>query len=168
VQNSGKHWTILRPSWFLQNFDEDEWVFAKALRENDELYAGTGESRAGFTDTRDLADAAAKVLTEEGHEDRGYTITGPESLTFAEVAEVLAKASGRPIHHVDATPAEHRKHFEKSGRSEAWIDHMLHLFKLVRAGAFSPVTNDFKRLTGKNPRTLAAYAEENWRPENQS
>jgi uncharacterized protein YbjT (DUF2867 family) len=166
VQNSGKPWTILRPNWFLQNFDEDEWVFAKALRETDELYAGSGKSCVGFTDTRDLADAAAKVLTNEGHDGRDYTITGPESLTFEEVAETLAKASGRPIHHVDATQAEHRKHFAKSGRPDAWINHMLHLFKLVRAEVFSPVTDEFERLTGKPPRTLTAYAEENWRPEN--
>jgi uncharacterized protein YbjT (DUF2867 family) len=164
VQNSGRRWTILRPSWFLQNFDEDEWVFARALRERGELYAGSGESRAGFTDTRDLADAAVTVLTEEGHDGRGYTITGPESLTFGEVAEVLAKVSGRPIRHVDATPAEHRAHFEKSGRPKEWVDHMLHLFKLVRAGVFSPVTDDFERLTKKPPRTLAAYAEETWQP----
>ena len=166
VQNSGKRWTILRPSWFLQNFDEDEWVFARALRETGELYAGSGESRAAFTDTRDLADAAVTVLTEQGHDGRGYTITGPESLTFGEVAELLAKVSGRPIVHVDATPEEHRKHFEKSGRPKEWVDHMLHLFKLVRAGVFAPVTHDFEHLTGKAPRTPQAYAEETWRPTN--
>lgn len=160
VQHSGKRWTILRPSWFLQNFDEDEWVFAKALREDGELYAGSGGRRVGFTDTRDLADAAVTVLTEEGHDGRGYPITGPEQATFGEVAAVLAKVSGRPIRHVDATPEEHRKHFEKSGRPQAWVDHMLHLFALVRAGVFTPVTDDFERLTGKAPRTLAAYAEE--------
>lgn len=168
VQNSGKSWTILRPSWFLQNFDEDEWVFARALRETNELYAGSGSSRVGFTDTRDLADAAVRVLTEEGHEGRGYTITGPDQLTFEEMAELLAKTSGRPIHHVDATPEQHRQHFAKSGRPEAWTNHMLHLFKLVRAGVFTPITEDFEHLTGRKPRTAKAYAEENWRPKKQS
>lgn len=168
VQNSGKRWTILRPSWFLQNFDEDEWVFAKSLREDNELYAGSGDSRVGFTDTRDLADAAAAVLTGDGHDGRGYTITGPDSLTFGEMAELLAKTSGRPIRHIDATPTEHRAHFAKSGRPDAWVDHMLHLFHLVRAEAFEPVTDDFRRLTGKAPRTAEAYAEENWQPTPQS
>ncbi|MFJ9780452.1 NAD(P)H-binding protein [Amycolatopsis sp. NPDC101161] len=168
VQEAGKTWTILRPSWFLQNFDEDEWVFARALRERNELYAGTGKSKVGFTDTRDLAEAAAKVLTEKGHEGRGYTITGPEQLTFTEMAELLAETSGRPIHHVDATPEEHRAHFAKSGRPEAWVNHMLHLFKQVRAGVFSPITEDFEHLTGKRPRTPKAYAEENWQPTTQS
>ncbi|MEV6646331.1 NAD(P)H-binding protein [Amycolatopsis sp. NPDC051371] len=167
VQNSGKRWTILRPNWFLQNFNEDEWVFARALRETNELYAGSGKSRISFTDTQDLADAAVTVLTEAGHDGHAYTITGPESLTFGEVAKVLAKTSSRPIRHVDATPAEHRKHFEKSGRPTAWVDHMLDLFKMVRAGVSAPITNDFEQLTGKPSRTLAAYAEETWRPTNQ-
>ncbi|WP_410670769.1 NAD(P)H-binding protein [Amycolatopsis sp. cmx-4-68] len=163
VQNSGKRWTILRPNWFLQNFDEDEWVFAKALREDNDLYAGSGDSRVSFTDTRDLADAAVTVLTEDGHDGRGYTLTGPEAVTFGEVAEVLAKVSGRPIRHLDATPEQHRAHFARSGRPDAWVDHMLDLFELVRAGVSAPVTDDFERLTGKPPRTLAAYAEEMWR-----
>ncbi len=162
VQRSGKRWTVLRPNWFLQNFDEDEWVFAKALRETGELYARSG--RAGFTDTRDLADAAVAVLTSPGHDGRGYTITGPAALTFGEVARVLAETSGRPIRLRDVTPAEHREHFAKSGRPEAWVDHMLHLFELVRAGAFAAVTDDFRRLTGKEPRTLATYAGEKWAP----
>jgi uncharacterized protein YbjT (DUF2867 family) len=162
AQNSGKRWTVLRPNWFLQNFDEDEWVFAKALREDDELYAGSGDSRVSFTDTRDLADAAVTVLTEEGHDGRGYTLTGPEAVTFGEVAEVLAKTSGRPIRHVDATLEQHRAHFARSGRPEAWVEHMLDLFEMVRAGVSAPVTDDFERLTGKAPRTLAAYAEERW------
>ncbi|MFF1611731.1 NAD(P)H-binding protein [Amycolatopsis sp. NPDC058278] len=164
VQESGKPWTVLRPNWFLQNFDEDEWVFARALRETGELYAGSGDSLVGFTDTRDLADAAVTVLTEDGHDGRGYAITGPEALTFGEMAALLAEASGRPIRHRDATPAEHRAHFARSGHPEAWVEHMLHLFALVRAGVFAPVTDDFRRLTGKAPRTPAAYADEVWRP----
>jgi uncharacterized protein YbjT (DUF2867 family) len=162
VQNSGKQWTILRPNRFLQNFDEDEWVFARALREQDELYASTGDARVGFVDTRDIADAAVTVLTQNGHHDRGYTLTGPESVTFGHVAQILSQASGRPIRHVDATLAQHREHFAKSGRSDAWVDHMMHLFELVRAGVFAPATNDFQQLTSNAPRTLEAYAKEVW------
>lgn len=162
VQNSGKQWTILRQNWFLQNFDEDEWVFARALREHDELYASTGDARVGFVDTRDIADAAVTVLTQDGHHERGYTLTGPESVSFGHVAQALRQAADRPIRHIDATPAEHRAHFAESGRPDAWIDHMMHLFKLVRTGVFAPATDDFQQLTGNAPRTLEAYAKEIW------
>ncbi|MEV6899081.1 NAD(P)H-binding protein [Amycolatopsis sp. NPDC051372] len=162
VRESGRDWTILRPNWLMQNFDEDEAVYARAIREDDELYAGSGGHRASFVDTRDVADAAVTVLTTDGHHGRAYDLTGPESLTFGEVAEVLAKASGRPVRHVDADLAQHRAHFARSGRPDAWIDHMMHLFVLVRADACDGVTDHVEQLTGHAPRTLADYARENF------
>lgn len=156
VQNSGKEWTILRPNWLMQNFEEDEDVYARAIREDDELYAGSGDQVVSFVDARDVADAAVIVLSQDGHHQRGYTLTGSEAMTFGHVAEVLGQASGRPIRHVDANLAEHRAHFARSGRPDAWVDHMMHLFKLVRAGVFSPVTDDVQRLTGNPPRSLEA------------
>ncbi|WP_433173063.1 NAD(P)H-binding protein [Actinoallomurus sp. CA-150999] len=162
VQHSGRAWTILRPSWLLQNFDEDEWVFARALREDCELYASSGDGLVGFVDARDVAAAAVAVLTEDGHDGRCYTITGPEAITFGRVAEVLATASGRLIRHVPATVPQHRAYFARSGRPDAWIDHMLHLFEEVRTGVYATVTDDLHRLTGNPPRGLEAYAKEVW------
>jgi uncharacterized protein YbjT (DUF2867 family) len=144
----------------MQNFDEDDAVYARAIREDDELYSGSGGRRAGFVDARDVADAAVTVLTDDGHHGRAYDLTGPEALTYAEVAEVLATASGRPVRHVDADVDRHRAHFARSGRPDSWTDHMLHLFVLVRAGVFDGVSDDVQRLTGHAPRSLAAYAEE--------
>jgi uncharacterized protein YbjT (DUF2867 family) len=160
VQETGREWTILRPNWLMQNFDEDDAVYARAIREDDELYAGSNGRRVAFVDTRDVAEAAATVLTGDGHHGREYDLTGPEALTYEEVAEILAKASGRPVRHVDADVDQHRAHFARSGRPDPWIDHMMHLFVLVRAGVFDGVTDDVQRLTGHAPRTLAAYADE--------
>jgi uncharacterized protein YbjT (DUF2867 family) len=162
VQNSGKRWTILRANWFMQNFDEDTWVFAKALREDNELYASSGEGAVAFTDTRDIAAAAVTVLTQDGYHERGYDITGPDLMTFRDVADILGKVSGRPIRYVEATRPQHREYFARSGRPDAWADHMVHLFDLVRAGVFAWVSDDFQQLTGKPPRTLEAYAKEVW------
>ncbi len=160
VQNSGKEWTILRPNWLMQNFDEDEGVYASAIRENDELYAGSGDRTVSFVDTRDVADAAVIVLSQDGHHQRGYTLTGSEAVPFGHVADVLGRAVGRPIRHVNANLAEHRAHFARSGRPDAWVDHMMHLFELVRAGIFTPVTDHVQRLTANPPRSLEAYAKE--------
>jgi uncharacterized protein YbjT (DUF2867 family) len=132
VRESGRNWTILRPNWFMQNFDEDDGVYARAIREDDELYAGSGDHRVAFVDVRDVADAAVEVLTNDAHHGRAYDLTGPEALTFAEVADTLATASGRPIRHVDADLDRHRAHFAGCGRPDAWIEHMMHLFVQVR------------------------------------
>nr|WP_052477520.1 hypothetical protein [Kibdelosporangium sp. MJ126-NF4]CEL12672.1 hypothetical protein [Kibdelosporangium sp. MJ126-NF4] len=102
----------------------------------------TSGTPGAFVDTRDIADAAVTVLTGNGHYGRSYTITGQDLVTFEEVATALAEASGRPVTHVDATLRQHREHFARSGRPDAWVDHMMHLFELVRAGAFTSVTDD--------------------------
>ncbi|WP_410586125.1 NAD(P)H-binding protein [Amycolatopsis sp. lyj-23] len=164
VRESGRTWTILRPNWLMQNFDEDDAVYARAIREDDELYAGSGSHRAAFVDTRDVADAAVAVLTTDGHHNRGYDLTGPRSLTFAEVAGVLSAASGRTIRHIDADPEAHRAHFARSGRPDAWVEHMMELFAFVRADVFDGVTGDVRRLTGRAPRSLEDYAGEVFAP----
>jgi uncharacterized protein YbjT (DUF2867 family) len=158
VQNSGKEWTILRPNWLLQNFSEDEAVYARAIREDDELYAGSGDQVVSFVDARDVADVAVTVLSQDGHHQRGYTLTGPEAVTFGDVATELSRASGRPVRHIDANLAEHRAHFARSGRPDTWVDHMMYLFELIRTGAFAAVTEGVQQLTGNSPRTLAAYS----------
>jgi uncharacterized protein YbjT (DUF2867 family) len=164
VRESGRNWTILRPNWLMQNFDEDDAVYAKAIRDDGELYAGSGDHRAGFVDTRDVADAAVAVLTTGSHHGRGYDLTGPQALTFAEVADTLAGVSGRPIRHVDADLERHRAHFARSGRPAAWVEHMMDLFVHVRADVFAPVTDNVQRLTGHAPRSLDAYAREAFAP----
>ncbi|HVV11769.1 NAD(P)H-binding protein [Amycolatopsis sp.] len=160
VRDSGRDWTILRPNWLMQNFDEDEYVYAAAVREDDEVVAGSGDHVVSFVDSRDVADAAAVVLSQDGHQGRDYNLTGPEALTYGQIAEILAKVSGRPIRHVDADLARHRAHFAKSGRSDAWADHMMQLFELIRADIFAPVTDSVERLTGHAPRTFEDYARE--------
>ncbi|MGW4487302.1 hypothetical protein ACWEOE_26080 [Amycolatopsis sp. NPDC004368] len=81
-------------------------------------------------------------------------------LPFGEVAAALAQASGWPIRHVDADLDQHRAHFARSGRPAAWVEHMMHLFALVRADVFDGVTDHVERLTGHAPRSLGDYARE--------
>lgn len=103
VRDSGARWTIVRSSWFAQNFSEG-W-----LREP--TRAGTIAMPAGdvaepFIDVEDIADVATVALAEPGHDDRVYEVTGPRLLTFADVARELTVASGRPVSYVDVSSAE--------------------------------------------------------------
>jgi hypothetical protein len=78
------------------------------------------------------------------------------------VANAIGRAAGRTITHIEPSPAQHRAYFARSGRGDGYVNHMLHLFELIRAGVFATVTDDFERLTGKPPRTLQQYADEAW------
>src|SRR6266545_6267959 len=92
LAQSGLAHTLLRPGYFMQNF----LMSAQPVAEQGVLYGMTGEGRVGYIDARDIAAVAARVLTSPGHQGTSYTLTGPESLSAAEVAErllVLAVAS---------------------------------------------------------------------------
>ncbi|MCW2653324.1 MAG: hypothetical protein JWR32_4300 [Mycobacterium sp.] len=164
VENSGRQWTILRANWFMQNFDEDERVFAEALRSRGELHAPTGQAKVSFVDTRDLAAATAAALTRRQPGGHAYTITGPDSVTFGEVAEAIGRTTGRTIRHVDETFAEHREHMRGPGIPADYANHINELFKVARTGVQAPVSGDYQMLTGNPPRTLHAYMKEAWTP----
>jgi uncharacterized protein YbjT (DUF2867 family) len=96
VQNSGLPWTILRANWYMQNFDEDDAVFAHAIRTRGELHAPAGEAKVSFLDTRDLAAATTAVFANPGHDGKAYAATGPKNSRSA----TWPTPSGRPA----ATP----------------------------------------------------------------
>jgi uncharacterized protein YbjT (DUF2867 family) len=164
VLNSGRQPIILRANWFMQNFDEHDRAFAAALRTKGELHAPAGQGRVSFVDTRDIAAAAVAAMSRAGDEAQEYTLTGPEALTFGQVAEAIGRASGRDIRHVDATPAEHREHMRGPDRTAPYADHINGLFTHVRSGSAAPVSDDCRRLTGHQPRTFDAYLDEVWTP----
>jgi uncharacterized protein YbjT (DUF2867 family) len=100
LQASGVAWTIVRASWFNQNFSEGYLV--------DGVLAGEIALPAGavpepFVDADDIAEVAAAALTEERHENRLYEVTGPRALTFAEAVAEIAAGLGRPIRYVQMT-----------------------------------------------------------------
>jgi uncharacterized protein YbjT (DUF2867 family) len=97
LQDSGADWTILRCSWFMQNFSEAFML--------DQVLAGAvalpgGDGPAPFVDAEDIADVAVAALTEPGHSGRLYELTGPRALTFAEAVGEIAAASGRDVRYV--------------------------------------------------------------------
>jgi uncharacterized protein YbjT (DUF2867 family) len=94
VRESGADWTILRPDWFNQNFDEG--FFRPAVLAG-ELTLPLGDLRQAFVDADDIAAVAAAALTEDGHAGRRYELTGPRALSFAEALEVIGRASGRSV-----------------------------------------------------------------------
>ncbi|MBB5916661.1 uncharacterized protein YbjT (DUF2867 family) [Nocardia transvalensis] len=162
VENSGKAWTILRANWYMQNFDEDEAVFAEAIRTRGEVHAPAGDAKVSFVDTRDLAAATAAVFTTAGHDGRAYAISGPEAISFGDVAAAIGAASGTTVRHIDGTPAEHREYMRAADRPAAYVNHINHLYIPTKAGACAQVSGDVELLTGRPARTFGAYVEETW------
>ncbi|MFI6676889.1 NAD(P)H-binding protein [Kribbella sp. NPDC050470] len=159
VQASGVAWTILRSNNFDQNFDEDLW--------HEPLLAGrlalpAGDVREPFVDVDDVAEVAATILTSPGHDARIYELSGPESLTFGEAVDVIAKVSGRSIEYVALTPAQYRAELLDIDWPEEAATELNAMFEIMHEGHLTTPTGDIQRLLGRPPATFAAYADRVW------
>lgn len=153
---SGVAYTILRPNWFFQNFTG---FMGDMIRQQGGLYLPTGHTRSSFIDTRDIAAVAAAALTEDGHDGKAYTLTGSETLGYAEAVAVLSDVAGRAIPYVAITEDDARKALTGAGWPPAEIAIMLFLYNGVRAGWYTAVSPDVSTVLGRPPITLRQFAE---------
>ena len=150
VRGSGRSWTVLRPSWFMQ-------VFTDPRFHRDDVRAGVlpfadGGSRIAWIDARDIAAVAARALLEPGHAGRVHELTGPEALTLPRTAELLAAAAGHPVEHRRTTVEEALAGTEGFERELTAVT-----FARVAAGSFAVVTGTVEQVTGRPARPLAEF-----------
>lgn len=155
VQKSGLEWTIVRASWFNQNFSEGAFV--------DMVHAGVitlpaGDTPEPFVDADDIAEVAAAALTEPGHVGETYEVTGPRLMTFADVAGEMSRATGRDIRYVEVPHDAFVAEVTESGapREVAWM--LDYLFSTVLDGRNAHLTDGIQRALGRAPRDFADYA----------
>jgi uncharacterized protein YbjT (DUF2867 family) len=153
---SGVPAAVLRPNFYMTNI----LASAATIKRTDRLLAPAGTGKIGMIDPRDVAAAAARVLTHEGHEGRTYVLTGPEAITHVQIAEALSAATGRRIAFVDTPEDATRENMVATGLPAWLIDHLVKLFRLVREGALATVTGTVETLTGRRPRPFAEFARE--------
>jgi uncharacterized protein YbjT (DUF2867 family) len=154
IETSGLAWTFLRPNSFMQNAVT---FMAPTIRAEGAFYSASDQARISHVDVRDIAAVAVAALTTEGHEEQVYTLTGPEALTYDEMAEELSKALGRVISHVSLPPLDLKGGMLAEGMPEAIADRMLDLERYYREDRASTISGDVKRVTGRAPRQFADY-----------
>ncbi|KGI70435.1 NAD(P)H-binding protein [Mycolicibacterium rufum] len=155
VRGSALEWTILRPNNFAQNFSEELWL--QPLLDG-ELALPAGDVGEPLIDLEDVADIAATVLTEPGrHADRIYELTGPQSITFGEAAEMIARASGRSIAYRQVSAAEYSAMLVADGLGEDDAHHIAEMFVLMERGLLAEPTDGVATVLGREPRTFEDY-----------
>jgi uncharacterized protein YbjT (DUF2867 family) len=154
LAQSGLAYTLLRPSSFMQNF----LMSAQQVADQGVLYGMFGEGRVAFIDARDIAAVAAELLTNPGHQGASYTLTGPEALSAAEVAERLSAATGRQVRYVDVGADGFRQALAGAGMPGWLVDGVVEGNTMLAAGHGATVTDEVARLTGRPPRTFAQFA----------
>ena len=154
VRNSGVDFTIVRAAWFAQNFSEGY------LR--DPILAGVlpmpgGDIAEPIIDIDDIADVAVAALTEPGHRGALYEVTGPRLMTFADMADALASAMGRPIRHIPISFEHFHAEVEKAG-GDFVADVFTAIARETLDGRNAHVTDGVQRALGRPPRDFADFA----------
>lgn len=155
VRRSGKEWTVLRSNWFDQNFTEPS-LFTAAMDARGEIVAPVGDARVSFIDAADTAEVAAVTLTTGGHHGQIYALTGPQALTFGQVAAEVT-AAGRSVHHVDPPAEDMTESLAALGIPAPLTSVIGPLFQHIRDGVNRPVTDTVEKIIGRPARSLAAF-----------
>lgn len=153
--DSGADWTVLRASWFNQNFDENYLLDPIVAGE---LALPAGDIGEPFTDADDIADVAATVLTQDGHVGQVYELTGPRLLTFDEAVAIIADATGRDIRFARIAPEDFAAGLTADGVPGEIVELLLYLFTTVLDGRNASLGDGVERVLGRPARDFADYA----------
>lgn len=148
-------WTVVRASWFMQNFSEGEFL---DMVQNGAITLPAGDIPEPFIDTNDIADVAVAALTEEGHAYEIYEVTGPRMLTFGEAATEIAAAAGREVRFVPVPREAFAGAIAESGAPSeiAWL--LNYLFETVLDGRNAYLGDGVQRALGREPVDFAEFA----------
>lgn len=157
VQDSGLDWTIIRASWFNQNFSEGAFV---EMVQTGTIALPAGDALEPFVDVDDLADIAVSAFVDDRHIGELYEVTGPRLMSLADVAAELSVATEREIKFIDIPHSQFVEGVAASGapREVTWM--LDYLFATVLDGRNSHVTDGVERALGRPPKDFADYARE--------
>jgi uncharacterized protein YbjT (DUF2867 family) len=155
VQQAGAEWTIVRCSWFSQNFSEN-YLLEPILSGKVALPAGNVPEP--FVDAEDIADVAVAALTEDGHAGELYELTGPRLLTFAEAINEISRTSGHKIRFVPVSVEEYASMLTEHNVPAEFVWLLTYLFSEVLDGRNAYLTDGVQRALGRESKDFADYA----------
>jgi uncharacterized protein YbjT (DUF2867 family) len=155
VINSSLDWTIVRSSWFAQNFSES-FFLDDILR--GQVYLPVADIKEPFIDAEDIADVVFAALTDEKHKGQIYELSGPELLSFREVFSEIATATDRTIDFQQISMDEYVKFMTGAGVPADYVALIKYLFTEVLDGRNAFLTDGVKRALGREPRSFIDYA----------
>jgi uncharacterized protein YbjT (DUF2867 family) len=154
VRNSGLAYTILRANSFYQNILGQ----LDAIKTTGAFYLPLGDAHQSLIDVDDIAAAAIIAMTSDAHRNQSYDITGPESLTFHDVAKILTQVSGKPVSYVAISRAQFEETLRGYGTPDAAAASVGELFEVFASGIYADVTDDIEKIIGRAPRSFETFA----------
>ncbi len=151
LEADGFDYTVLRPTFFAENFKNFDW---QNITERGIIYTAGGTGKTAFIAVEDIINVAAKVLTEEGHGRKVYELTGPELLSYFDVAEMLTDITGRQIVYPNPNPEEFKSALLSAGAPSFVGEYMNHVYGLIRNSHVNYLTDTVFAITGNKPTAL--------------
>jgi len=156
IEQSGIPFTFLRPNEFMQNFIN---FYSPSIKGNNAFYIPLEDAKVSLVDVRDIAAIAVESLIDEDkHKNKTYLITGPEALSYHQVAEVLSNATGRKISYVNISEEEAKAAMKEIGMSDWLIITVSELSDYFRKGKASEVSPAVEEVTGRKPISFSQFA----------
>ncbi|WP_145946427.1 NmrA family NAD(P)-binding protein [Paenibacillus sp. Y412MC10] len=158
LRQHAPEWAVLRPSYFMQNFTNAGHGHGYSLRQSGQIYTAAGDGRVGFVDADDIAAVGFHALTDKESYNRELIITGPESLTYDDVAQVIRSVTGLNAKHIHITPEQLTERHKASGLPESYAKYLAGMDVDIRLkGMEDQVTDTVLRVTGREPRSLEQF-----------
>ena len=158
IEQSGIPFTFLRPNEFMQNFVN---FHGPSIKGNNAFYVPLEDAKVSLVDVRDIAAVAVKSLTDEDrHKNKTYLITGPEALSYHQVAEILSNTTGRKINYVNISDEEARAAMKEIGMSDWLISTVSELSEYFRKGKASEISPAVEDVTGNKPISFSQFAKD--------
>lgn len=156
LQRTQADWTILRASWFNQNFSES--FFLDSIRTG-QVALPDSLAAEPFVDAEDIADIAFAALTSNQHTRQLYELTGPRALHFAEAIEQIAQATGRRIAFIPVSMSDYREALVQQQVPNEYVDLIMYLFSTVLDGRNTSLADGVQRALGRPPRSFTDYVQ---------
>ena len=153
IRESGLSYTLVRPNFFMQNMLH----VAGSIVEQDKFFMPMRAGQVGIIDVRDVAHFILAVLTSSGHNGKTYEITGPELLSFHDIASQLSEVMGRGISYIDQPAAEFKSSLLQWVPDDWYVDTVSELFELIAQGSGAILNDEYTRVTGREPTTLRRF-----------
>ncbi|MCH8330510.1 MAG: NmrA family NAD(P)-binding protein [Bacteroidetes bacterium] len=154
VKASGRTWTILKPTFYMQN----TMMLKDSIANDGMIYWDWNDAKAGMIDLRDIADCAFSALTQDGHEGQSYILTGPESVSWHEMATAIGSAIGKEVKYMSVPHEAAKESMVGFGMSEWIVDGYIELNHGFESG-FADISNDnVEKLSGHPARSIQDFA----------
>jgi len=153
IVDSNIAFTFLRANFFMQNF-----LGQTSIKAQGAFYDSSGDAKASHVDVRDIAAVAVRALTESGHEEKIYDLTGPQALSNFEIANILTSVTGNKITYVPISDEDSRQGMQAASLPEWLIDALIELIQVKRAGYLQSISADVEPQLGRQPITFEQFA----------